>query len=319
MRFVVRRVSQLVPSVAGIVGTTFLLVHLAPGDAVEALAGENASQEYLAALRVEYGLDQALPTQIWRYITHLIQGDLGQSVLLGQPVTTLIAERMTPTLLLAASALILSTMGALGVAVRAGRRPGGVFDAASNSLTLVAYAIPVFWLGQIAVLVLALGLGWFPVQGFTDARAPGTGLARWIGIAHHLALPALVLAASETALLARLTRSGLLANLGRAYVLTARAKGVAEGRILSAHALRNALLPVITVVGSRIGFILSGAVLVESVFAWPGLGSLLVESARSQDHPVVLGLVMLVSATVVTMNLAVDLLYRVVDPRVTNT
>lgn len=312
----VRRVLQVVPAVAAIVVVTFMLVHLAPGDPVEVLASEGGSPEYLDSLRAEYGLDKPLPTQLAVYASKVVRGDFGESILLGQSVTDLIGERMQPTLLLTGSALVLSSLAAVGLGVMSGRRPFGAFDTSLSAAGLVAYAVPTFWLGQIVVLILGLKLGWFPVQGFTDARADNTGLAHYLDLAHHLALPALVLATSETALLARITRAGLLADLGKGYALTARAKGVNESRIVTHHVLRNVLLPVATVIGSRVGFLVSGAVLVESVFAWPGLGSLLVDGARNQDHPVVLALVMMVAVSVVVMNLVIDLIYGRIDPRV---
>lgn len=313
--YLVRRLLQVVPTVAGIVLVTFLLVHLAPGDPVDALASDGGDEQYLDLVRQEYGLDRSLPRQFLSYGGKVLTGDLGESFAQARPVTAVIGARIRPTLLLMACALMVSTVGAVAIALRAARRPFGLFDVTVGTAALVAYAMPAFWLAQIAILTVALRTGWFPVQGFTDARAQLSGLAGAVDIAHHLMLPVLVLATSEIALLERVTRSGLLQEVGKEYVRTAAAKGMDERRVISRHALRNALLPVISIIGTRVGFLFSGAVLVETVFAWPGLGTLLVESARAQDHPVILGLVLLVALSVVIANLVTDLICAAVDPR----
>ncbi len=311
-----RRLLQVVPVVAGILVLTFVLIQIAPGDPIDALASEGGSEAYLDGLRADYGLDRPIPQQLGTYAGNVLQGDLGVSINKGLPVSALVRSRLQPTLLLTTTALVISTLGALVLGQLAARRPFGLFDLLLNSATLVLYALPAFWLAQIVILTVALRTGWFPVQGFTDARNQLTGVDHLLDIGRHLVLPSLVLAASEVALLARITRTGLLQEVGRDYVRTARAKGLDEPRIVSHHALRNAALPMIAIVGSRVGFLLSGAVLVETVFAWPGLGTLLVESARAQDHPVVLALVLLVSASVVLANLVTDLISAWADPRV---
>jgi peptide/nickel transport system permease protein len=185
-----------------------------------------------------------------------------------------------------------------------------------STIALVGYALPVFWLAQLAMLTIAFKTGWFPIQGMTTARASYTGLAHWGDVARHLVLPAGVLAASEVALVSRIARTGILNEMGRDYVRTAQAKGLSESRALVRHALRNALLPVVTVVGSRIGFLFSGAVLVETVFGWPGLGRLVLSAAQTRDHPVLLGMVLLVAFSLVVANLVTDLVYARVDPRI---
>lgn len=314
-RYLIRRLLQVPPAVAGIVLLTFLLIHLAPGDPVDALASDGGDEAYLARVRAEYGLDRPLPQQFLAYAGNVLKGDLGDSFAQARPVKAIIGARIQPTLLLTGSAIVVSTLGALALAVRAVRRPFGPFDVTIGTTALVAYAMPAFWLAQIVILTVALKTGWFPVQGYTDARSQFTGTARAVDIAHHLILPMLVLATSEVALLERVARTGLLRELGKDYVRTARAKGLDEHDVLSRHALRNGLLPVISIVGTRVGFLFSGAVLVETVFAWPGLGTLLVESARAQDHPVVLALVLLVALSVVVGNLVTDLISAAVDTR----
>lgn len=314
--FVVRRLLQLIPAVAGIVVLTFILIHAAPGDPIDALASEGGSQEYLDSLRTDYGLDQPLPQQLLAYAGQVVKGDFGTSIIKGLPVSEVVRSRLQPTLLLTGTALGLSTLFALFLGQQAARRPFGAFDAALRTSTLILYAMPAFWLAQLAILTVALRVDWIPVQGFTDAKGQYTGTDHVLDIARHLVLPSLVLAASEVALLTHVARTGLLQEIGKDYARTARAKGLTESRIISHHALRNVALPVVTIIGSRAGFLLSGAVVVETVFAWPGLGTLLVESARAQDHPVVLALVIMVALSVAVANLATDLVYGWVDPRV---
>jgi peptide/nickel transport system permease protein len=230
-------------------------------------------------------------------------------------VAGVIAERLPATILLVATALVMSSVAGVGLgtlAARHGRRPA---DLALNAAALLGYAVPSFWLGQMALLTVAVGTGLFPVQGMTDARHPQTGLAHVLDVAHHLALPALVLAVNELALITRLVRTGLLEALGADYVRTARAKGLPEGRVIR-HALRNVMLPVLTVIGSRAGMFLSGTVLVEVVFAWPGLGRLLLSSLLARDYPVLLGMFLLISFAVVLANLITDLAYARLDPRI---
>ena len=315
-RYAVRRLLQVVPAVASILVVTFAVVHAAPGDPVVAVAGDSGDQAYYDFMRAKFGLDRPLPAQFLTYSADVLRGDLGVSFVQGQRVSTLIAERVPATLLLMGSALALSTVGGVVLGALAARRPFGPFDLAVSTVALVGYALPVFWLAQLAMLSVAFRTGWFPIQGMTTARESFTGLAHWADVAHHLALPALVLAASEVALVSRIARTGILAEMRRDYVRTAQAKGLSESGALVRHALRNALLPVVTVVGSRVGFLFSGAVLVETVFGWPGLGRLVLSAAQTRDHPVLLGMVLLVAFSLVLANLVTDLLYARVDPRI---
>jgi peptide/nickel transport system permease protein len=314
-RYLLRRLVQVLPTVAGLLVLNFCIIHLAPGDPVIALGGEHGDAAYYAFLRARFGLDRPLPEQLLTYVTNVIRGDLGTSFVHGRSVASVIAERLPATLLLVSTALVLSSVAGVGLgtlAARHGRRPA---DVALNAAALLGYATPSFWLGQLALLTLAVGTGWFPVQGMTDARNPQTGLAHLADVLRHLALPAIVLAANELALTTRLVRTGLLEALGADYVRTARAKGLPEGRVIR-HALRNVMLPVITVIGSRAGTILSGAVLVEIVFAWPGLGRLLLSSLLARDYPILLGMFLLISLAVILANLITDLAYARLDPRI---
>jgi peptide/nickel transport system permease protein len=315
-RYVLRRLLQVLPAVASILIVTFAVVHAAPGDPVVAVAGESGDQAYYDFMRAKFGLDRPLPAQFLTYSHDVLRGDLGVSFVQGERVSTLIRERVPATLLLMGSALLLSTVGGIALGALAARRPFGPFDLSVSTLALVGYALPVFWLAQLAMLTIAFRTGWFPIQGMTTARASYTGLAHWGDVARHLVLPAFVLAASEVALVSRIARTGILNEMSRDYVRTAQSKGLSESRALVRHALRNALLPVVTVVGSRIGFLFSGAVLVETVFGWPGLGRLVLSAAQTRDHPVLLGMVLLVAFSLVLANLVTDLVYARVDPRI---
>jgi peptide/nickel transport system permease protein len=315
LRFALRRLGAAVPAVAVLLVALFAVVHLAPGDPVVALGGEHGDAAYHAFVRQKFGLDRPLGEQLAVWAGNLARGDLGISFIHGRPVLALVLERVPATLLLMSTALAIST--ALGVALGsvAARRAHRPLDLAVRAAALVGGATPSFWLAQLGLVTLALGTGLFPVQGMTDARRQLVGLAWGVDVLHHLALPALVLAAAELALTTRLVRVGLLETLAADYARTARAKGLDERGVLR-HALRNALLPVVTIIGGRIGMFLTGAVLVEVVFAWPGLGRLLVSAVESRDHPVLLGILLLASLTVVAANLVTDLACGWLDPRI---
>jgi len=314
-RYVLRRLGQAVPAMAGLLLLTFTLIHLAPGDPVIALGGEHGDAGYYAFIRAKFGLDRPLPEQLAVYARNLIGGDLGTSFVHGRPVSSVIGERLPPTVLLMSTALLLSSVAGVALGTLAARRAHRPADLVLRAVALLGHALPSFWLAQVAILMLAVGTGFFPVQGMTDARRVSTGLALAVDVARHLVLPALVLASGELALTTRLVRTGLLEALGTDYVRTARAKGLPE-RLVTRHALGNALLPVVTVIGGRVGMLCSGAVLVEAVFAWPGLGQLLLSSLLTRDYPVLLGIFLLVSVSVVLANLVTDLAYGWLDPRI---
>ena len=314
-RYLLRRLAQVLPTVAGLVVLNFCIIHLAPGDPVIALGGEHGDAAYYAFLRTRFGLDRPLPDQLLTYVTNVLRGDLGTSFVHGRPVVHVIAERIPATLLLVFTALGLSSVVGVALGILAARHCRGPADAAINAGALLGYATPCFWLGQISLLGLALGTGWFPVQGMTDARTQVFGVAYLIDVLHHLALPAIVLAVGELALTTRLVRTGLLEAFESDYVRAARARGLTEASVVR-HALRNVMLPIVTVIGSRAGMFLSGAVLVEVVFAWPGLGRLLLSSLLSRDYPILLGMFLCISVAVVLTNLIVDLAYAHLDPRI---
>jgi peptide/nickel transport system permease protein len=314
-RYLLRRVAQVVPAVAGIVLLAFIVIHTAPGDPVLALAGEHGDAAYYAFMRQKFGLDRSLPEQLLAYASRLLHGDLGLSYVHGRPVVDVVIERLPATLLLTTTALALSSAGGMALGVLAARRADGTADFVVRTGALLGHATPSFWLAQIAAITLALGTGLFPVQGLSDARRQLAGGRYVLDVLHHLVLPALVLAAGELALTTRLTRAGVLEGLATDYARTARAKGLPD-RAVVRHALRNAMLPLVTVIGGRVGMIVTGAVLVETVFAWPGLGQLMLSSIQTRDVPVLLGMFLLVSVAVIIANLLTDLAYAWLDPRV---
>jgi peptide/nickel transport system permease protein len=315
-RYVLRRLVEALLAVAGILLLTFVLVQAAPGDPVHALGADGGDPEYQDYLRSLLHLDRPLHDQVTTYTGNVLRGRLGDSFIQGRPVTEVIGERLWPTVLLMGTTLVLSSLIGTALGVLAARRPYGRFDLTVNSGALICYAVPAFWLGQIAILTVALRTGWFPLQGLTDPRAQYTGWTHVADVAHHLVLPALVLAASEVALITRVTRTGLIQELGKDYVRAARARGAGERSVVFGQALPNALLPLVTIIGARLGALFSGAVVIETVFSWPGLGSLIVSSSQTRDRPVLLGLVLLVGFSVVVANLVTDLLYGWIDPRI---
>lgn len=314
--YALRRVLQVPPALFGIVVLTFFLVHLAPGDPIQALAGQSGDAAYYERMRERFGLDRPLAEQFGTFLSNVARGDLGVSYVHGRPVAGVILERLPATLLLVCVALAISSLAGVALGALAAARPHGLSDAGIRVVTLLGYATPVFWLGQLALLTLALGLGWFPVQGMTSSQGSTTGFGYVLDVARHLALPALVLAAHEVTLVAQLMRRSLLGEMGKEYVRTARAKGLSGRKVLLHHAMRNSLLPTVTVIGGRLGFLFSGAVLVEVVFAWPGLGRLLLSAVQTRDYPILMGMFMLVAFGVIVANLVTDLVYAWLDPRI---
>lgn len=311
-----RRLLQVLPTVAGIVIVGFLLVHAAPGDPVIALAGENGDASYYAFMRQRFGLDRPLLEQFAVYAGRVVRGDFGTSYVYGRSVVSIIGERVPATLLLTSTALLVAIAGAIPLGILAARRPHDVRDVSISSVAIALYSAPVFWLGQLAILSFALWFGLLPVQGMADVAAGTSGVPYAWDIARHLVLPALVLASQELALLVRVTRAGLVQESVRAHINTARGKGASERDVMLRHALPRALLPVITVIGSRAGQLVSGAVVVEVVFGWPGVGHLMLHALEARDIPVLLGVFMMVSLSVVIVNLATDVVYAARDPRV---
>ena len=317
LAYALRRLLQAVPLVLVIIGINFILIHAAPGDPVDVLLGPtDASPEIIAQLRAEFGLDQPIWVQLWNYYAKVLALDFGASFRYREPVSGLIASRLPATLLLMGTALALSTLVATILGVLAAMRPYSTLDNATSFIALAGYSMPVFWLGQLLLIAFALKLDWFPAQGMVSLRAPTEGLGRILDIGYHLVLPTVTYGIYHLALLFRLTRVKMQDVLAQDFIVTARAKGMPESRVVLGHALRNALLPLVTVIGLNFGFMLAGSVLTETVFAWPGTGRLLYEAILARDYPLLMGLFTCLSTMVVVVNVITDILYALIDPRV---
>ncbi|WP_420992161.1 ABC transporter permease [Cupriavidus sp. 30B13] len=316
--FLRRRLLQVVPVVLGIALLNFLILQLAPGDVVDVLAGEAgaATPEYMARLRASFGLDQPVYLQLAHYLWNVATLNLGFSYRQNMPVFTLIMDRLPATLLLMALAMGFALVLGVALGVVSALRVQRWQDNAISLVVLVAYAMPTFWLGLMAIVLFSARLGWLPSGGMTDIGAAYTGLAHVLDVARHAVLPALTLATFYLAVYAKLVRTAMLELYGADFIRTARAKGAGEARITLFHALRNALLPLVTMLGYQVASLLSGAVLVESVFGWPGLGRLAFESILARDFNLLLGILLLSSILVTLINIAVDVVYAMLDPRV---
>ena len=311
-RYVVRRLLLLVPVLLGVSVIIFMVLHLAPGDPAEIMLGSQATQADLERLRAELGLTEPLYVQYVHWLGQVARGDLGRSIWMKRPVLAEVLGRFKATLVLTGSALVLSTAVGLALGIASAVRPNSLLDRLSAVASLFGASMPVFWLGIVLMVIFALWLGWLPASGMF---APyGGGDLRDLFV--HLALPAVTLAAASVTIIARLRRSTMLETLGQDYIRTARAKGVVERAVVLRHGLKNALIPIVTVVGVQAGYLLGGAVLTETVFAWPGVGTLMVQGILARDFPLVQGCVLVVALSFVLINLVVDLLYAWLDPRI---
>ncbi len=286
----------------GVATLVFSLIHLVPGDPVQAMLGESASPQDVAQLRSKLGLDRPLLQQYGSFARGVVRGDLGTSLRTNQPVTDIILERMPATLELAVSAMVVAILFAVPLGIIAAVGKGTHVDHAATTVALIGISMPTFWLGPLLAIVFSVWLGWFPVSGR--------------GTLANLVLPAVTLGAPLAAILARMTRASVLEELRELYVLAARARGVSEARAVLAHAFRNSLIPIVTVIGLQFGAVLTGAVITETIFAWPGVGRLLVQSISARDYPAVQGCILLIAVTYVSMNLFIDMLYGFLDPRI---
>lgn len=316
--YIMRRVGYGLVLMLCVVILNFLLIRLAPGDPAVVIAGEmgGATEEMLESIREEYGLNEPVTTQLAIYIGNVLRGDLGQSFFFNQPVASLIAQRIGPTILLVIVAQLLSIFIGVVLGVLAARKPNGVMSAFVSVFATIGYAVPVFWTGIMLIILFASVLPIFPVEGMQSVRLRDAGpITKALDIAHHLILPAFTLAIIYLAQYARLSRASMLEVLGSDYIRTARAKGASEKSVLFKHALRNAALPILTVAGLQFGNLISGALLVETVFNWPGMGRLAFDSILRRDYPTIMGVLFFASAMVVIANLLTDISYRLADPR----
>ncbi|HEY0329650.1 MAG TPA: ABC transporter permease [Rhodopseudomonas sp.] len=316
--YLARRGLQLVLVVFGIAVINFFLLHLAPGDAAQVLAGEAgaATPDYLAALRKQFGLDQSLPMQFVVYLRNLATFNLGYSFRQGMLVAELIVQRLPATLLLMGAAISFALLAGSALGVAAARSAGRAADTLISTVALLFYATPVFWTGIMLIVVFSVWLDWLPVGGMASIEKGYSGVAYFSDVAQHLILPAATLGLFFLAVYARLMRAAMIDVQGQDFVRTAVAKGVRPGRIGRRHVLRNALLPVVTMLGVQVGSVLGGAILVETVFSWPGLGRLAFESLFQRDLNLLLGILLCSSVVVVIANILIDLLYTVLDPRI---
>lgn len=315
-RIVGTRLVQAVPLLLATVIVNFAIIHLAPGDPVTMMVGEGAvSADQMEALRLSLGLNNPLYIQFLDYLGSVFKGDLGTSYVYHQPVSEIIASRIPATLLLMGSTYVLSTALGLAFGIIAALRPSSLQDRLLMTVAILGYSVPTFWLGFIALMVFAVELGWLPISGMVDSGLEPGSLGYWKSVLHHLVLPVAVLSLFYTGLIARLMRTSMLNSLRGDFIVTARAMGLSRWRIILRHAVPNAITPIVTVLGLQIGLMLSGAVLTETVFGWPGLGVLTVQAVAQRDYPLLLGMFLLTSVMVIIANVLTDLVYLAINPR----
>jgi peptide/nickel transport system permease protein len=312
------RIAKMAAVVVAVAIFNFFLVHAAPGDPALVIAGQSGSTDeaYMARIRADYGLDKPVIVQLGTYLKKVVTLDLGYSHRQQRPVTGVIGERLSPTLLLTGTAFVISLLGGVVLGCLAGVRAGRWSDTVITVLSLIVYATPVFWLGIMLVLLFSVNLGWLPPFGYQTIGGALEGWSLWLDRARYLVLPALTLGLLYLAIYARLMRASIIEVRHQDYVKTARAKGATEQRVLWRHMLRNALLPVVTMAGVQAGTLIGGSVVIETVFAWPGLGRLTFDAVLQRDYQLLLGIFLVMSILVSILNVLTDLLYRVVDPRI---
>jgi len=331
LRFLLTRVSLIVPTFIGITLLVFVLVRLIPGDPIETMAGERGIDPVLhASLRHEYGFDRPVIVQYGLYLQRLLHGDLGRSIVTHKPVIQEFADLFPATIELSVCAILFALCIGLPAGIIAAVRRNSIFDHGVMGLSLTGYSMPIFWWGLLLILLFSVQLGWTPVSGriaFIYFIQPKTGfllidtllagdMGAFESALSHLILPAIVLGTVPLAVIARMTRSAMLEVLGEDYIRTARAKGLSNFRVIAIHALRNALIPVVTVIGLQVGVLFTGAILTETIFSWPGVGKWLIEGIGRRDYPVLQGGTLLIGAIIMTVNLLVDLTYGLINPRI---
>ncbi len=311
LRYVLMRILATVPVMGVVAVFVFLMLRLAPGDPAAVIAGDYATAEDVARIREQLGLNQPIPIQFAKWIGALLQGDLGTSIFTNLPVTTLIAQRLEPTLLLALSTITFAVVVAVPLGTIAAWRAGSLLDRFVMLFSVAGFSIPVFVLGYILIYILAMGLQWLPVQGYKSPFEDGV-----LAFLRHIALPTMTLSVIFIALIARMTRASVMEVLEEDYIRTARAKGQNELRVLLRHALRNAAVPIVTVIGIGIALLIGGVVVTESVYNIPGLGRLVLDAVLARDYPIIQGLILFFSFVYILINLLIDLSYTLLDPRI---
>lgn len=319
-RYVAGRLLQAVPLIFVVTTINFILIQTAPGDPIHLLIGEGAaSEELIEQTRAEFGLDRPMHVQFFSYIGNVLQLNLGYSLRYREDVFDLIIGRLPASLLLMGTAFIVSSAVGILLGLYAGTRKDSLADRVAVVLSILGYSMPVFFLGLILLTVFSLRLGWFPAQGMYNIRNPQEGWGLVADVAHHLVLPVITYSAFQLALIFRVTRVKMQQVMEEDYITTARAKGILERRVIFRHAVPNTLLPIVTILGLNLEWLLAGSVLTETVFAWPGLGRLMFDAVSARDFPLLMGLFIVISSFVIIVNLFTDVLYRAIDPRVTFT
>ena len=308
--YLLRRIFAAIPVMGAVAVMIFLLLRLTPGDPAAIIAGDNVQPQQLAMIREQLGLNEALYIQFFRWIGHLLQGDFGTSIISGTPVLQMIQSRLEPTLCIAVATLILSNLVAVPLGVLAAAHRGTWIDRVVVAISVIGFSVPVFVIGYALIQVFSVQLKWFPVQGF---RSISDGV---VPFAERIVLPTLTLTLLYIALITRITRTSLLEVLGEDYIRTARAKGIGQMPVLLRHALRNAAVPIITVVGIGLALLITGVVVTESVFNLPGIGRLTIDAVLARDYPVIQAITLLSSLLYVVINLLIDLSYALLDPRI---
>ena len=302
LRYLLRRLLLTIPVLLGVATLVFSLIHLVPGDPAQAMLGDSAPPEDVAKLRQSLGLDRPLLVQYRAFLGGIVRGDLGNSFRYGTPVTREIGSRLVRTIQLALAAMAVAILVAIPLGIVAAVWKGSAVDHAAMTVSLVGISMPNFWLGPLLAILFSVVLGWLPVAG--------------TGSAAHLVLPAVTLGAALAAILARMTRASVIEELRELYVVAARARGVSRTRAIVRHAFRNSLIPIVTIIGLQFGAVLTGTIITETIFAWPGVGRLLIQAINFRDYPLVQGCILFISFTYVMMNLLTDLTYGVLDPRI---
>lgn len=314
LRFIISRILYAVPLIVGVVVVNFLLIHLAPGDPIDVLVGDYpVPEDYLAQVREQFGLDKPIWQQLLIYVGQLAKGNLGTSYAQHQDVASLIFDRLGATAKLTVTALVLATIIGVLLGILGARFRGKAVDTGTQTVSLLGFSVPEFWLGQLLILLFAVSLKWLPASGAFSIREGDTG---FFSTLNYLVLPAVALSFRYIAIIARMTRANLLEVSGADFVTASRSRGVSERGVLFRHTLKNAAPPVITVIGYNFGYILAGSVTIETVFSWPGVGRLMFDSIGDRDYPVLVGILLLIAITIVIANLLTDIVHALIDPRV---
>ena len=314
--YLLTRISQIPITLGIILGISFFLIHAAPGDPVAALAGDYVTKEYRDLIIQHYGLDQPIITQSFKYFKNVVTGDFGDSYYFKAPVFAVISTRVLPTLLLIVPSVVLSTFFGIVLGMLTVRFKSYTIGIGIPILATIIYALPTFWLGYLLILFFSINLNIFPIQGMSNPRYSLEGLEYYIDVFKHLALPLLTMVLTQLAQVVLLVKSRLSEEIQRPYFKTALSKGLKRQSAIFNHALPNAMLPIVTVLGTRFGFLITGSILTETVFAWPGLGRLMIIAIEVRDYPLVLGILFMLSLIILILNLITDIIYTILDPRI---